>query len=55
MNIKKSKFQGLRGVYDVPSWSRFVPEGTTPKGASTLILPNLTTSPNGMVVDLFEY
>jgi hypothetical protein len=54
-NIKKFKFQGLRRVYDVPSRSCFVPKGTAPKGAPTLILPNLTTNPNCAVVDLFEY
>jgi len=53
--IKKIKFKGLWRVYDVPSWSRFVPKGTAPKGALTLILLSLNNNPNRVVVDLFEY
>jgi hypothetical protein len=55
MNTKKIRFQGLRRVYDVPSWSRFVPKGTAPKGAPTLILPTLTTNPDRVVVELFGH
>jgi hypothetical protein len=55
MNTKKIRFQGLRRVYNVPSWSRFVAKGTAPKGATTLILPTLTTNPNRVVVELFGH
>jgi len=55
MNTEKIRFQGLQRVYDVPSWSRFVPKGTAPKGAPTLIFPTLTTNPNRVVVELFEH
>ena len=56
-NKGKIRFQGLRRVYEVPSWSRLVPKGTAPKGAPTLILPILTTNPNRVVVeiDVFVY
>ena len=37
---QKIRFEGLRRVYDVPSWSRIVPKGTLPRGPQTLTFPN---------------
>jgi len=53
--MNTEKIPGLRRVYDVPSWSRFVPKGNAPKGASTITLPTLTTNPNRVVVELFGW